>query len=141
MGLLVEDLMERDIATIPVSETMREAARQLLQGGIGSIIVHSDDDVPVGIITDTDVLEAVVDFEGPLAEVPVERYMSRPLKMIEASNTVRNAVARMNEEGVEQLVIVEEYEVQGIISHSDITASFEELIHIAHRSEQPPPEY
>lgn len=141
MGLLVADLMETEVTGIEEFRSIRQAAKRLLSADIGSLIVYSEDEVPVGIVSDTDVLQAVVDADRPLAETPVTEYMSHPLLMIEESTPVRDAVRRMNEEGVEQLVIIEEYDVIGIISQADITAEYEDLIHAAHAAEQKPPEY
>lgn len=141
MDLLVGDLMETAVVDIAASASVKTAAQVLLDHDIGSLIVSSEDDVPVGIVSDTDVLRAVVTTDGNLSDVPVEKCMSRPLLMIEKSKPIRSAVRRMNQEGVEQLVIADEYEVEGIVSRKDITESYEALIHAAHESEKPPSTY
>ena len=138
MSALVSDLMQTDVATIGVNQTLAAVGTKLYEAGVGSLIVHSEDGVPMGIITPQDLLQAVADSGRTLSECVVTEYMSRPLLTIERERPVRSAVRRMNEEQVEQLAIVEEYEVVGILAQADVIDSYESLIRAAHKAERQP---
>ena len=138
MDPVVSDLMETDVATIGANNTLEDVGTKLYETGVGSLIVHSDDDVPIGIITPQDLLRAISESNRNLSEIVVTEYMSRPLKTIREDKSVRSAVRRMNEEGVEQLAIVEDYTVLGIFSRKDVMNAYESLIKAAHASEQQP---
>lgn len=138
MNPLVSDLMETDVVTIEANQTLAHVGTRLYETGVGSLVVHSDAAVPMGIITPQDLLQAVAESSRTLSEIVVTEYMSRPLLTIEQDRPVRSAVRRMNEEEVEQLAIVEEYEVLGIVSQKDVLTAYESLIQAAHESERQP---
>ena len=52
----VEEVMTRDVQTVPPETTLEEAARLLLRHKIGCLVVVKEDDVPVGLVTETDLL-------------------------------------------------------------------------------------
>ncbi len=138
MNPLVSDLMETDVITIGANSTLKDVGAKFYETGVGSLIVHSDDGVPIGIITPEDLMQAITESNRTLAEIVVTEYMTRPLVTIREDRTVRAAVRRMNEENVEQLAIVQDYEVKGVISQKDVMKAYESLIKAAHASEQQP---
>jgi CBS domain-containing protein len=52
----VEEVMTRDVQTVPPETTLEEAARLLLRHKIGCLVVVKEDAVPVGLVTETDLL-------------------------------------------------------------------------------------
>jgi len=52
----VEEVMTRDVQTVPPETTLEEAARLLLRHKIGCLVVVKEGDVPVGLVTETDLL-------------------------------------------------------------------------------------
>lgn len=138
MKSLVSDLMETDVVTIGENRSLADVGARLYETGVGSVIVRSEEGVPIGIVTAQDILRAITESNQVLSDIPATEYMSRPLLTIEPHKPIRSAVRRMNEEGVEQLAIVEEYEVAGIIAHSDVISAYESLIQAAHEAEQKP---
>ncbi|MFP4529845.1 MAG: CBS domain-containing protein [Halodesulfurarchaeum sp.] len=138
MNPLVSDLMETDVVTIDVNRSLEDVGTRLYEEGVGSVIVLSEEGNPMGIVTKHDVLRAIAEENPVLSEVGISEYMSRPLSMIEPDRPIRGAVRRMNEEGVEQLAIVEDYEVVGIISKKDVIQAYDSLIKAAHEAERQP---
>jgi CBS domain-containing protein len=136
MSPVVSDIMETDVETIGPDRTMETVGIRLYEAGVGSLIVRSEEGVPIGIVTTQDLLEAIAAANRDLSEVIVSEFMSRPLQTIGRDRPVRTAVRKMNEEGVEQLAIVEEFEVVGILAEADVVGSYEALIKAAHRSER-----
>lgn len=138
MNPLVSDLMETDVVTIGVDNTLSDAGTRLYEADVGSVIVLSAEGNPVGIVTKHDILRAIAETDRALTEVQITEYMSRPLSMIEPDRPIRGAVRRMNEEGVEQLAIVEDYEVVGIIARKDVLEAYDRIIEAAHEAERQP---
>ncbi|AKH97730.1 CBS domain-containing protein [Halanaeroarchaeum sulfurireducens] len=138
MPPLVEDLMADDPIAIGVDASVRDAGTRLYEAAVGSLIVTSEKDVPVGIVTSTDVFRVMAETDASLSEISVSEYMSRPLLTVEADAPIRRAVRRMNEEEVEQLAIVEDYDVIGVLSRGDVIDAYEDLIKAAHVAERQP---
>lgn len=138
MDSLVSDLMETDVVSVGETRTLEAVGRRLHEAGVGSVIVESSDGVPVGILTKRDLLRAIAESDRPLEDLEASEYMSRPLLTVAPDRPVRRAVRKMNEEGIEQLAIVEDYKVIGIIAQRDVIESYETLIKAAHRAERRP---
>ncbi len=126
----VSELMSRELVTVPLGATMKGAAGQMLQNGVGSVIVLNDE-TPAGIITETDALRVGYATNRPFEDVPVRKVMSRPLTTIEPTKTVRTAIGRMRRESVKKLPVVSGFDLVGIITMSDIIFNHGELLNEA----------
>jgi CBS domain-containing protein len=124
--MLVAEIMSTDLVTCPPGTSLQTAAGRLLENGVGSVIVE-DEDQPVGIVTETDLIHAGYVTERPFTEIPTRKVMSRPLRTISPGKTLREATRRMKEENIKKLVVVEEMDVAGILSAQDIIRSYPEL--------------
>lgn len=134
--MLVEDMMSTDVVACKASVMLRHAVHLMLRERVGSVIV-TDDGEPAGIVTETDILHAGYVTNGPFSDIPVRKVMSSPLVTISPSKTIRRAVEQMEEHGVKKLVVVEELEIVGILTASDISRHYSEIKSEIHKIEQP----
>jgi len=130
----VSELMSRELVTVPVGATMKGVAGQMLQNGVGSVIVLNDE-TPAGIVTEMDALRVGYATNKPFEEVPVRKVMSRPLKTVGPNKTVRTAIGRMRTEGIKKLPVVSGFDLVGIITMSDIIFNHGELLNEARQLE------
>lgn len=131
--MLVEDLMSTDIVTCSYDASVQAAVVQLLEESVGSVIVTRDGE-PMGIVTETDSLVAGASLKRPFDEIPVQKVVSRPLVTTTGDTTVRKAVNRMNANDIKKLPVVEELELRGIITVTDIAASYSDVLQEARES-------
>ena len=62
----VAEVMTKDVETVPPETTLEEAARLMLRRKIGCLIVTKEDCLPLGLVTETDLLrEAYLPGEDP----------------------------------------------------------------------------
>lgn len=125
--MLVHELMVEDVITVQRDTTVREAVATMLEAHVGSVIVE-EDSIPVGIFTGTDALVAGYDCDCPFSDIAVERAMSDDLVTGSPDMTVRSAADTMSEAGVRKLPIVEEFDIVGIITYSDIVRAHSTLL-------------
>ena len=59
----VEDIMSWPVKAIPISTTIRSAARLMLQDKLSALVITSAEQHPVGIVTTDDFLRFLVDSE------------------------------------------------------------------------------
>lgn len=130
----VSELMSKTVVTVPIGATMKGAAGQMLQNGVGSVIVLNDG-TPAGIITEMDALRVGYATNRPFEKVPVRTVMSRPLKTIEPNKTVQTAIRRMKKQQVKKLPVVSGFDLVGIITMSDIIFNHGELLNEARQLE------
>ena len=129
--IFVGRLMSSPITMVPPETTVREAARLMRDEEIGSVIVVDDDDSLRGILTSTDFVAAVAD-ERSMAETSVTEFMTEDVVTATANESIREIADVMVEHGFHHVPVVEDGQVIGIVTTSDLTAY---LSHV----EQPSP--
>lgn len=116
-----------NVITCTPDITIREAAKIMSDCNIGSILVVSPENHPLGIITDTDLRKKVVAQPGSVKEQPVRDIMSSPVYTITGGKTVADMVMLMVKTKLRHFCITEDGTVhsplQGIISEHDIITS------------------
>lgn len=124
--MLVEEVMTTDLVTCSVEKSLQEGVERLLRNGVGSVIVR-EKEMPLGIVTETDVLHAGYVTKRPFTEIPIQKVMSAPLVTIPPQKTLRRATQRMYEENIKKLVVVEDLDPVGIITTQDIIEHYHDL--------------
>jgi CBS domain-containing protein len=97
----------------------------LVSRNIGAAIVV-EDHRPVGIVTEKDVLEKVLNDERNLEKTVIREIMSSPVYTIESNNSVKNAIDLMRKNRIRRLVVVQDGNVIGLTTER-------RLLNIAHR--------
>ena len=101
---------------VEADATIQQAARRMVEANAGSVLVATD---PPGIITDRDLRGRVLAAGlGPATRAA--DVMSRPLLTLDSDSPVFAAMLRMLEQNIHHLALVEEGEVIGMISSSDL---------------------
>jgi acyl dehydratase/CBS domain-containing protein len=117
--ITVREIMQTPVETVAPATSVRDAARTLAERQIGSLVVCRDGK-PTGIVTDVDLTELVSAGLDP-EETPVERIMSEPLVSIDPGATIEAAAATIREHLVKRLPVVEDDEVIGIVTTTDLS--------------------
>lgn len=103
--------------------SIEEAARQMSQNSVGSIVIVDDAGRPRGIVTDTDLRMKVVAAGASLTS-PISSIMSTPVRTATTGITAATAVLRMIREKVRHICLTEDGTAQtraiGMISEHDI---------------------
>jgi CBS domain-containing protein len=137
----VSELMSRDVVTIGDTETCHEAVEQMCRRKVRHLPVLDREGALVGTVTDRDVRHRLfapdvyrqigrVPLRVLLQQAPVRAVMSAPVPRIGTASDVAEAAARMRQERVGCLPVVEGSHVVGMLTEIDI------LRHIA-RAESP----
>ncbi|MGG3843212.1 DUF294 nucleotidyltransferase-like domain-containing protein [Anoxybacillus kestanbolensis] len=114
----VQDVMIRDVVTLPLTATVQEAAKKMAATHISSIVV-TDEQTLCGILTETDLVERVLGQSLPYDTV-VGRVMTKDVATISRFAYYYDALALMIERGVKHLPVVDDGKVQGIVTFSDL---------------------
>ena len=86
---------------------------QLVLGNVGAVIVV-EDEAPVGIVTERDVIDRVLKQERDVETTTVRTIMSSPLVTIEADESVREAITLLRAHDVRRLVVTEKGNLIGL---------------------------
>jgi CBS domain-containing protein len=114
----VRQIMSSPVVTVDAGATLHDAVREMLERGVGSVVVV--DSGPVGIVTRTDALRETYRSDGSLSAHPVARAMSRDLATTTRKASVRSAVEEMKRRGVKRLPVRDGVELVGIVTVTDV---------------------
>lgn len=102
----VNDIAQTQVVTTFPGESLADAARRLLEFGIGSLVVM-DGEAMVGMLTEHDFVAASA--EGADAEAtPVSRYMSADPVFATPGIDLAEAAAMMARQGIRHLPVVQD---------------------------------
>lgn len=132
--MTIRDVMSTDLVTITLDETLQTAVTRMLDNRVGSVVVMSGGK-PVGIITETDVLAVGTTFESSFEDIPVNRTVSQNLVTVSSETSVDEAVETMREYGIKKLPVVDDGDLVGIVTMTDLVYHHHELAREARKLE------
>lgn len=124
IGILVKDIMSKQLITASSSTTVYQISKMMEQG-IGAVLVKKDS-ATIGIITDRDFAIKVAANKYPL-DTPVEKIASIPLQTIGSNESILDAAKQMSSKKIRKLAVVENDIVVGIITSSDLVHQFSKI--------------
>ncbi len=114
---VVSSHMSRDLLAIEPDAGLAEAARRMVERGVGAVLVLEDGRL-AGILTERDILKAVG--RGLDTSARVADCMTRHPETIEPSDSTDHAAVLMLHGGFRHLPVVDRGEVVGILSIRDL---------------------
>ena len=117
----VTEYMDKDVLILSQNTLTREAARMLRHYETDDIIVTDEDRVPVGIVTDEDILSKVSDVTVYAEATKLKDIMTTPLVTINEKSTLQDALHKMRDNSIRKLpVISKKNEVIGMVFQTTI---------------------
>jgi len=116
----VREVMTAPPETVATTAMVSEAARIMLDHGIGDVIV-TENDRPVGIVTDRDIAVRAFGTGTDPSSARVRDVMDGELVTIAPTETVEEAMRRMRQLDIRRLPVVEGARVVGIVSLGDLS--------------------
>ncbi|MBI2236759.1 MAG: CBS domain-containing protein [Magnetospirillum sp.] len=109
----------RHLYTIRPEHTMADAAALLAGKRVGATVVCDAKGRIVGIVSERDVVIAVVQFGKGALEMPVRNIMSSPVLTCDLSDSVKRVMEIMNDRHIRHLPVVDGEELVGMVSIRD----------------------
>jgi len=118
--VVVSQLMATPVETVTEETPIDEAATRMLEGHVGSLVVADGDDLR-GILTATDCVGIVA--EGLDADgTPIREFMTPDPVTATPEESIRAVADRILDRGVHHVPVVEDGDVVGVITTTDLTA-------------------
>lgn len=131
MSAVSEIMSYREPVTVSAyaNKTAYDVASILTKNKIGSVIVIDRDKVPIGIITERDLVKRVCLEKLNPSKMLVEELMSSPLITIMTFDSVDTATRIMLSNKIKRLPVLEsDNRLMGIISVTDITRKLSKIL-------------
>lgn len=118
--------MVEEIIYVPEKATVREAAKLMTKHEIGCLVVVNRGK-PIGIVTETDMVKRVILKLSNPEKTKVDEIMSQPLVVGNPQMNVDEARKMMNRQRIKKLPIVENGNLVGLVTTTDMIRSPEVL--------------
>jgi CBS domain-containing protein len=118
MAQLVRDLMTADPVMLPPDTPVREAAKAMRDREIGDVLVVDGDQL-CGIVTDRDLVVRALADRDDLADCCVRDVCSDHVVTADLTETVDTAIARMRENAVRRIPVIDAGRPVGVLSLGD----------------------
>lgn len=117
----VESIMTRGVKCVNERQSVKAVASIMSTNNIGSVIVTENEDVPVGIITETDIVRIAGLTEAFLPHLLAIDIMSKPVIPIYVGSSIQDAIQTMKLKNVRRLPVLDRRaKLVGIITDKDI---------------------
>ena len=117
----VESIMTRGVKCVNERQSVKAVASTMSTNNIGSVIVTENEDVPVGIITETDIVRIAGLTEAFLPHLLAIDIMSKPVIPIYVGSSIQDAIQTMKLNNVRRLPVLDKgAKMVGIITDKDI---------------------
>ena len=90
----VSEIMTTNLTKAPVSSTIFEVMEMMVAEDVGRVII-TDDDIPVGIFTEKDVLKRVVNAEIEPRKTAIKNVMTAPARAVREETHIVEAFGKM----------------------------------------------
>ena len=115
----VSAYMSKSFAEVDGSDSVAQAARVMQEEGATEAIVVRDG-IPVGIITERDILYKVVAAGENPSLIKVRDVMSSPVQTIDEGSKVSEAIAKMSKLGFRRLGVTKDGRVVGMVTQKAV---------------------
>jgi len=112
--------MSTDVVTVSIDATLATVVDNLLDNGVGSVIVVDADETPIGIVTESDVLRVARELDEPLSDIGVDDVGHPPVVTTAPTRAITTVARLMTDEGVKKIPVMDGIDLVGIVTMTDI---------------------
>ena len=135
----VTEYMDKDVLKLDMDTRTREAATMLRHYERDDIIVIDKQKLPIGIVTDEDILSKVSDATVYAEATTLKEIMSQPLVTISDKSTLQEALHKMRDSNIRKLPIIsKKNQVVGMLFQSTIANAIRDATATTPRLLSPP---
>ena len=116
----VRDIMQKNVITIKDDKTALEAALQLKEKDISFLVIVKDEK-PVGVITERDFVRKIVAKDMHASKVALTEIMSPKFRSVGPNTDIEDAVQKMLNYNIRRLIVIEDENLVGVITQTDLT--------------------
>lgn len=113
----VKDIMTKNVISIAVDNSVFEAAEFMSSNRVGCLVIL-DKEVPIGIVTERDIVRRVVAKKLPV-DTKISEIMSKSLITIDPDASLKEAARVMSSNKIRRLPVLKQNRLVGIVVASD----------------------
>ncbi|NQV39838.1 MAG: CBS domain-containing protein [Nitrosopumilus sp.] len=116
--IAISNFMTLNIKSVQSDTSVKDASKIMYENHVPSLLVEEDGKI-IGIVTYTDIaLSLAIYANDPTSQI--RAIMSTPVISVTSDSSILNAVELMLEKKIHKLPVIDDGDVQGIISATDL---------------------
>jgi len=127
----ISEIMTEKLETIVITGSAQDAAKKMSDKDVSSLVVTDNNNKPVGIITERDLVRKVSVKDVNSSNVLIKDILSSPLVTIDSKLTIEGAADTMVNNKVRHLLVVDNNNINrpvGVITATDFASYLKENI-------------
>ncbi len=116
----VRDIMEKNVITIDRNKTAFDAATILKEKEI-SFLVIMNEGKPSGIVSERDIVRKIAAEDLTASSIKLQDIMSNKFKWVEPDTKIEFAVQKMLNNNIRRLLVLENENLVGVITQTNLT--------------------
>ena len=127
----IAEIMTEKLETIIITGSAQDAAKKMSDKDVSSLVVTDNNNKPVGIITERDLVRKVSVKDVNSSNVLIKDILSSPLVTIDSKLTIERAADTMVNNKVRHLLVVDNNNINrpiGVITATDFASYLKENI-------------
>ncbi|MGB8036097.1 MAG: CBS domain-containing protein [Nitrososphaeraceae archaeon] len=127
----IAEIMTEKLETIVITGSAQDAAKKMSDKDVSSLVVTDNNNKPVGIITERDLVRKVSVKDVNSSNVLIKDILSSPLVTIDSKLTIEGAADTMVNNKVRHLLVVDNNNINrpiGVITTTDFASYLKENI-------------
>ncbi|MGM5485249.1 MAG: CBS domain-containing protein [Nanobdellota archaeon] len=118
--ILVKDWMSKPVNTVKKEESAFKAVENVAEEGIGDVVVVDDDNNPIGIVTERDIINRLLYEKRDPDKTRIEDIMTRDIKTVDKHTPLLKVSRLMKEGNFRRIPVTDKNKLAGIITSRDL---------------------
>jgi len=114
----VKEVMTKNVISIDSSMTVKDAATMMEDANVGSIVI-TNENIPVGILTERDFVNRVVG-KDKAPSTQVSEVMTQPIKVVGPDETIWDVAEVMRSKNIHKVPVQDGDKLVGIFTATDL---------------------
>lgn len=118
--ITIENWMSTPVYTVKPEDSTYKAIQMMVKQDIGDVVVIDSRKIPIGIITERDILKRVILAKKELKETKVKEIMTKNLKTATVGSSFLEISRLMEKGGFRRIPITKNGKIVGIVTSRDL---------------------
>ncbi len=127
IAIKVRDVMDKNVFLVEANEPVMKALQTMIEKGVWSVVI-TDKGLPVGVITERDILRRCIVKGLDINKCTCKEIMSSPLITIGPDQPLGDAWTIMTEKKIRRVYVVEKGKIIGRVTQTTLFNKLLELV-------------
>ena len=116
---LIRDIMKTKVITIEHDKGALDAAKMLTEKKISFLVIQKNG-IPVGVVTERDIVQKISSLDEKTSEFRLKDIMSSDFKWVKPEDEIENAIQKMLNNNIRRLLVLDNKKLVGVITLTDL---------------------